>query len=122
MQGIKKDKTLPTKLEKYRMQRRAPVGVKSELEPTRGAYNMSLLEVIEDSDSTHGYDSAIKQRVTELTHRLNMSTGEEMESVAALNKFYLLKELFALIDQSSKQNRDILLEELRQIFDVRLSV
>jgi len=115
MQAIKKDKDLSKQLARYRMQRKVLVEAKSELEHTRGAYNTSLLEVIAESDSSSGDTRAIKQRVSEITRRLNTLTSEEIALVAALNKHALIKEIFALIDQSPKQYRETLLEDLRRL-------
>ena len=115
VQAIKKDNNVSKQLARYRMQREALVQAKAELEITRGAYNTSLLEVMAERDSSGRDSEAIKQRVSELTSRLNTLTAHEIASEAALNSQPLVKELFALVGSAPEQYRDALLEDLRHL-------
>jgi len=87
--------------------------VKSELELTKGPYDTSLLEVIADQNNAKESTASLKKQTSVLTTKLNNLTNKEAALVSLLMKNQYVNGLFSVIDASSNENRNILLEELR---------
>lgn len=87
--------------------------VKSELELTKGAYDTFLLEVIANQNNAKENTASPKTQVSVLTTKLNNLTNKEAALVSLLMKNQYVTGLFSVIDASSNESRNILLEELR---------
>ena len=115
LRSMEKDKTLSTNLSLLLRLREQTVQVKSKLDRTRGAYDTSLLEVIADQRISKENTASLKKQVSALITKLNSLTNKESESVSLLMQNHYITGLFSIIDDSSKENRNILLEELRNL-------
>ncbi|VAX06440.1 hypothetical protein MNBD_GAMMA26-218 [hydrothermal vent metagenome] len=115
IRSIENDKALSENLSAFLRLRDQTAQVKSELERTRGAYDTSLLEVIAEQNINNRNTASLKKQGSELTDKLNTLASKEDESGSLLMKNKRISQLFSIIEASSKQNRDVLLNELRHL-------
>jgi len=113
MRSIENDKSLSDDLNAFLLLRDQSAQIKSELDRTRGAYDTSLLEIIAEQNTTKENTLSLKKQVSVLTNKLNTFVSKEAASESLLMQNQRISQLFSIIDASSKQNRDVLLEELR---------
>lgn len=114
IKAIQNDKGLSQRLTTYLEQREETSQTKSEFERSKGAYDTSLLKVIAEQNSTSKNTTALKKQTSELTGKLNSLAENSAASVTLLYQNALMIEFFAAID-SSKQHRDVLLKDLREL-------
>ncbi|WP_369434490.1 hypothetical protein [Psychromonas sp. MME1] len=112
---IEANKTLSSSLNLLLKLRQQSVEVKSELDRVKGAYDTSLLEEIADNNSVKENTVSLKNQVVHLTKKLNTLANDESASVSLLMQNQHVIEFFNVIDNSSTNNRDILLQELRDL-------
>jgi hypothetical protein len=112
--SIQNDRVLSQRLTTYIEQREQTTEAKSEFERSKGAYDTSLLEVIADKNSASESTIALKRQSSELTETLNSLAENSAASVSLLSQNPLIIELFSVIE-SSKQDRDRLLTDLREL-------
>ena len=115
LRSMENDKALSGNLSSLLRLRDQTVQVKSELDRTRGAYDISLLEVIADQTTVENKTASLKKQVSVLTEKLNTLTNKEAASVSLLMQHQYISELFSLVEASSNENRNVLLEELRNL-------
>jgi hypothetical protein len=112
--SIQNDRALSQRLTSYIEHRDQTAEAKSEFERSKGAYDTSLLEVIANKNSTSESTIALKIQTSELTGKLNSLAENSAASVSLLSQNSLIIEFFSVIE-NSKQNRDRLLEDLREL-------
>ena len=115
LRSMENDKNLSGNLSALLRLRDQAVQVRSELERTRRAYDTSLLEVIADQNIVKENTASLKRQTSALIKKLNTLTNKEAASVSQLMQHQYISELFSVIEASSNENRDILLEELRNL-------
>ncbi len=115
IRSIENDKNLSDDLNIFHRLRDQSVQLKSELDRTRGAYDTSLLEVIAKQNVNNRNTASLQKQVSELTDKLNVLVSKEAKSESLLMQNEHISQLFSVIETSSKQNRDVLLEELRHL-------
>lgn len=113
--SIENDKGLSRSLNRFLQQRQQISQAKSELERTKGAYDTSLLEVIAEQNSSNGNTTSLKNQASELTGKLNALVNENDASVSAILQNEHITQFFQIIERSSEQDRDNLLEDLRHL-------
>jgi ABC-type multidrug transport system fused ATPase/permease subunit len=113
--SIENDEALSRSLSTFLRYREQISQAKSELERTKGAYDTSLLEVFAKQNSSNGNTTSLKKQVSELTGRINSLANDEAASVSLLLQNERITQLFSVIESSSKQSRDVLLEDLRHL-------
>lgn len=115
LRSMENDKSLSGNLSSLLRLRDQTVQVKYELDRIRGAYDTSLLEVIADKNAVKESTASLKKQVSSQTQKLNTLANKESVSVSLLMQNQYISELFSVIDASSNNNRNILLEELRNL-------
>jgi len=115
LRSMENDKNLSDNLSSLLRLREQTVQVKSELDRTRGAYDTSLLEVIADQNVAKENTTSLKKQMSALTKKLNALENKEAASVSLLMQNQYTVELFSVIEDSSNNNRSVLLAELRNL-------
>ncbi|MFT7371919.1 MAG: hypothetical protein ACI9T9_000598 [Oleiphilaceae bacterium] len=115
LRAIEKNTTLTGDLNTFLRNRNQSDQVKLEIERSRSAYDTSLLEVIADENNGIENTKSLKKQVRTLTEKLNVLASEEANYVSVFMQDEQIIQLFRLIETSPKENREVLLEELRNL-------
>ncbi len=112
---IKDDKALAERLNELLKLRKKSNQINSEFKRTKGSYDTSLLEVIADQNDSLEDTASLKRQLGKLTVKQNKLVEDAATSALGLTQTPSIGQLFNLIETSSTQNRDTLLEDLRSL-------
>lgn len=112
--SINKDKVLSSSLSQYLNQRALIEQTRSEYERVSSAYDTLLLQTIAKQGQQQTAQS-LEVKVEQLTNELNELVRKEAELVATLKKNANIEQLIAIVSAPSKQNREVLLDDLRRL-------
>ncbi len=115
MLSIKRDALLSETLNAYLRYRNTTNQFSSELERSRAAYDTSLLEDIAEQAGNQDDVAAIKRQAKGVTAQLNRLSKEESQTRDLLLQNDAIQQLFSIIEGSSPQDRELLLQELRHL-------
>lgn len=110
--AIPNDKTLKDGLSDFRDVRTQFNRVESDLKSTKGRYDTYLLEVLSNQSKENEYTASLKKEMSELRAELITLSHKDSANEATLMQNENIRHLFNIIANSSKQNKDKLIDDL----------